>query len=213
MILFDIDFTLVFGKDAFVYYKQYPRMFEKTLAQLLGVDPKNAKKIANDHRIRFNGQEEKAFETYKLDLSHWHEVMSSFSVGALKPLSRVQKMLIAFKDADYILGAITDGPKSQAEKILKAVDIDKTLFTVFIGWDRGKKLPKGGRPDVYKKILKLYSLQPQEVLMVGDSLISDILPAHNCGMHVLHITLKKGSRHPNAKSVYDLPNYLKSLTV
>lgn len=208
MILFDIDFTLVFGLQTFAYYEQYPRMFEKTLARLLRINLEEAKKIADDHRLRFNGQEEKAFETHKLDLSHWHEAVSSFSVEALKPLPNIQKILSNFKNEGYSMGAITDGPKSQAEKILKAVEIDSNIFDVFIGWECGQKLPKGGRLDVFKDIIKTYSLQPKEFLMVGDSLVSDISPAYDCGMNVLYISLDRSSKYPTVDSIEFLPKYI-----
>ena len=53
----------------------------------------------------------------------------------------------------------------------------------------------------YELILKKYDVQPQRILMVGDSLNMDILPAERLGMATYHVK--------NPADLYALPEWLK----
>jgi len=209
LLLFDIDNTLVFGAKAEVYYKQYSLTLEKALAQSLNIDIAQATEIANYHRLKYHGRGEKAFETYNLDMAIWHESIRTIDTKMLEPMASVQKLLTSLKNDGYILGAITDSPVLQAEKILKRVGIDKNIFTTFIGWENGRPMPKGGSSEIYKKLLLEYKINPNEAFMIGDSLETDIIPADSCGMKVLHISQTNKSGYPTIDSVELLPSYLK----
>ena len=209
LILFDIDNTLVYGERASKYYKQYPRLLEKTLSVCLGVPLESAQEIANEHRRLFGGRGEQALTTYALDASAWHDAMCSLDPNAsIKPLPDVQELLCALRERGYLLGAITDGPDTQAERILNAAGIDKNIFSLLIGWKKYEEMPKGGRSDIYKKVIADYKLDPGEILMVGDSLGADIIPAHACGINVLHISEDAHGEFPTIKSIGVLLNYL-----
>ena len=167
-----------------------------------------ATEIANDHRRRFNGRGEKSFETYNANFSLWHDTICTLDSNDIPALPHVQELLMNLRNNGYTLGAITDGPTIQAEKILKTARIDKDLFSIFIGWEREGKMPKGGLPDVYKNIITESKLDPSEILMVGDSIDADIVPAHACGINVLYINSKTDNKFPTISSVELLLNYL-----
>lgn len=211
LLLFDIDNTLVFGEQATKYYKQYSVLLEKTLSICLRIPLKEAREKADEHRRLFNGRGEKAFETYSADYSVWHSMICTTLDPSIhiRPLPKVQQLLLKLKNSNYILGAITDGPTLQARKILKAAEIDKGLFSIFIGWEAKGKMPKGGLRDVYEKVISDFKLNPSEILMVGDSIDSDIIPAYACGLNVLYISDKVNKKFPTVKSIEMLPDYLK----
>ena len=171
---------------------------------------KEAKEKADEHRRLFNGRGEKVFETHKTGFSLWHSTICTLDPNIyIQPLLNVQRLLVSLKDDGYILGAVTDGPTQQAERILKAAKINKKLFSLFIGWEIGEKMPKGGSCDVYKRIISEYGLNPSEILMVGDSIDADIIPAHTCGINVLYISNSNKGKFPTIRSIEILPDYLK----
>lgn len=213
LILFDIDNTLVFGPEAKVFYLQYSIALEKAFARALGLDHKEAKRIVDDHRVKYNGQGERAFVTHSLDMAFWYDAICSLEPKVfLVDLPPVRNLLTQLKVDGYRIGAITDGPTKQAEKILSTIGVDKNIFSLFIGWELGMPLPKGGSKNVYQKVLSEYALLPKEVMMVGDSLGSDILPASEVGLRVVHIGTHGHSVFPTLKSVAQLSDYLKKIT-
>ncbi len=211
LILFDVDNTLVYGKSASRYYRQYSSLLEKTLASCLNIPIGEAKRIADEHRRIFDGRGEKAFETYNVGLLEWYE-----AIGKLDPrtfiseLPQVRSLLRSLKEMGYELGAITDGPGDQADRILSCAGIDKSVFSLFIGWIKGEAMPKGGGQKIFKKIISEKGLSPGEILMVGDSVNSDILPARSCGINVLHVKSDGKSEFPGIKSVEGLLKYLEA---
>ncbi len=188
MVLFDIDKTLVFGENAIQFYRQYSEILEKTLARLLQVDTITSKKIADEHRAAFDGRGELAFRTHHLDFGQWHDALTQLSPSQfLTPLPNTQALLQELKSKKYIVGAITDGPRPLVEKILGATKIDSTIFDFIIGWERGKQMPKYGSTKIFTQICMERGIPPQETVMIGDSLSSDILPAIAAGLHAIYI--------------------------
>ncbi len=209
LILFDIDNTLVYGEAASQYYQQYPPLLEKTLASCLGISAGEAKRIADKHRKIFNGRGEKAFEVYGIGLPEWYEAICSLDPRAfIGEMPQVQSLLHSLKELGYELGAITDGPIEQAVRILSCAGINEGVFSLFIGWTRGGMMPKGGEKQIFKKIIAEKKLKPEEILMVGDSVNTDILPARQCGMNVLHVGGNGTSKFFSIPSVEELLKYL-----
>lgn len=209
LIIFDIDNTLIAGDLASKYYSQYPPLLEKTLARCLDIPLDKAKQIANTHRRTFNGRGEKAFETYGTGMREWYEAICSLDPRPFITESpKIQGMLRSLKDRGYSLGAITDGPVRQARRMVKLAGIDLRIFSIFIGWKKNQAMPKNGRPDVFESILLRNGLLPKQVLMVGDSIDIDIIPAKSCGINVLHVSKAGRSGFPTISSVEILPIYL-----
>lgn len=194
LILFDIDNTLVYGDEAKKFYGRYSRVLEERLALLLGVNVEEAKRIADHYRKRYNGQGEKAYEELLGDISLWYD-----SILTIRPKeyliknTQINELLRMLRKKGYMLGAITDGPTKQAEIILKTVGIRKEYFSLFLGWEAQSDRPKGGKSDVFQKVAALYNLSPEQIVMVGDSLGTDILPAIEARVQAIHITDKSKS--------------------
>ncbi len=211
LILFDVDQTLIYGNEAALYYKQYPKLLEQTISTLRGVTMGEAKNIADEYRQQYNGRGEVALESLSKGNTVWHDALCSLETDPfIQKMSHVHNLLNTLKFKGYSLGVITDGPTSQAKKLLSSAQVATQLFSIFIGWERGKKMPKGGTSDVYKKIIEQTKLQPSEILMVGDSLETDILPAHACNMNVLHIHPTSNTNYPTIPSIETLTTYLKN---
>lgn len=69
------------------------------------------------------------------------------------------------------------------------------------------------RKEIFNLALSKMKLLPQQVLHVGDSLSSDILGAHNCGIDTFWLNRKKRAVSPdcaanyNGESLYDVLKY------
>lgn len=192
MILFDIDNTLVFGERASSFYLSYSRILEKTLSESLKIDLEEGKKIADEHRRKFNGHGELAFVTHGLGMEKWYEKILSLNPKKnLNPIPATNNVLEFFKKRGLIIGAVTDGPSLQAERILSATKIERDLLSFCIGWEKGQPMPKGGSEKIYQKLCREFDIIPSQAVMIGDSLHSDILPAIKAGLKAIHISDKR----------------------
>jgi FMN phosphatase YigB (HAD superfamily) len=189
LILFDIDNTLVFGEPAMNFYSQYSRTLERTLAKLLKTDEVEAKRIADDFRARFNGHGEIAYIELLGDISPWYKAIRTVKPRKYLPkFAEVNKLLGKLRRKGYLLGAITDGPTIQGESILRSAGISKQHFNLFMGWESNAAQPKGGKSDVYTRVAALYNLDPENIVMVGDTLRLDVLPAIEANLNAIHIS-------------------------
>ena len=97
----------------------------------------------------------------------------------LRTVRGVRRVLLELQRGGYRLGIITDGdPIKQWEKILR-LELDAYFDEVFISDYLGVKKP---HPKIFKKALRKMGARPEEALMVGDRLYSDIYGAKEVGM-------------------------------
>ncbi|WP_297419301.1 TIGR02253 family HAD-type hydrolase [Thermococcus sp.] len=97
----------------------------------------------------------------------------------LRTVRGVRRLLLELQKDGYRLGIITDGdPIKQWEKILR-LELDPYFDEVLISDSLGVKKP---HPRIFKRALRDIGVKPEEALMVGDRLYSDIYGAKNVGM-------------------------------
>jgi FMN phosphatase YigB (HAD superfamily) len=213
MALFDVDKTLVYGKKAMAFYENYSRLLEESFAETLGVELFEGKKIVDQHRAKHYGAGEKAFETYQLGMEVWYDALLKLDPKKyLEPLPVPNKVLAAMKREGIILGAITDGPRPLVDKIFNAAGIDASQFDFIIGWERGLQMPKSGSGAIYEKVSKQYKVPKEFVVMTGDSLLDDILPAVGVGLRAIHISSEKAldaKEYLTLKNIRPLANFKK----
>jgi putative hydrolase of the HAD superfamily len=100
----------------------------------------------------------------------------------LKSVRGARRMLLQLKREGYYLGIITDGdPIKQWEKILR-LELDEYFDDVFVSDELGVKKP---HPKIFQKALRRAGVKPEEALMVGDRLYSDIYGAKRVGMRTV----------------------------
>ncbi|MDI3474585.1 MAG: putative hydrolase of the superfamily [Thermococcaceae archaeon] len=100
----------------------------------------------------------------------------------LKSVKGARKVLLDLKKEGYKLAIITDGdPLKQWEKILR-LELDEFFDDVFISDYLGVRKP---HPKIFEKALRRMGARPEESVMVGDRLYSDIYGAKRVGMHTI----------------------------
>lgn len=212
LILFDIDNTLIAGKDADKFYNQYYLTLQKIVSSKMGISEIESENIIRKH-IRNGFRSETILE--KLGISMLFLYNSLVKINPhdyLKPRPTIARILNNLKkDNDIEIGFITDSPETITNKILKSSEIERKIFNIRIGWKRNEKMPKAGSSRVYRDICQKYGLKPNEIIMIGDSLENDILPAKKMGLNTVLI----GKTNNNSKiitihSIKFLPKILKT---
>ncbi|WP_054841064.1 TIGR02253 family HAD-type hydrolase [Thermococcus peptonophilus] len=98
----------------------------------------------------------------------------------LRSVKNSRRVLLELKREGYKVAVVTDGdPIKQWEKILR-LELDEYFDEVFISDYLGVKKPP--HPKIFLKALKKLDVKPEEAVMVGDRLYSDIYGAKNVGM-------------------------------
>lgn len=205
IVLFDIDNTLSYGEKAKIFYSQYSRRLESTLAKELNISLQDGKKIADGYREKYNGHGEYSFILSGVDIDVWYDAILSLNPDEyLSPLYYSNKLIKNLKKLGFIVGAVTDGPRIQALRILETIEVDENNFDFIIAWEKGGQMPKGGSKQIYEKVCDKYSVNPDEVVMIGDSLETDILPAIEAGLDVIYISDLDNKLYKTIKNIEEL---------
>lgn len=106
----------------------------------------------------------------------------------------------------YRLGAITNGIGDVQRSRIKVAGIEEFFETLVISNDVGIAKPDPGIFEIAFKNMNL--INKKEILMIGDSLTSDILGGINAGIDTCWIN-NSGIEPKNIKPVYIIPNISK----
>jgi putative hydrolase of the HAD superfamily len=106
----------------------------------------------------------------------------------LKLYPNIISTLEKLKETGLILGIVTDAPKVKAYQRLLAMKIEK-YFDFVIGFEDTGKKKKTDIP--LKMAIEKLKLEPEEIMMVGDSIKRDVIPAKKLG--VVSVFAKYGS--------------------
>lgn len=186
LIAFDVDKTLVFGPEADQFYRLYYLAIERAFAVCAGISLSESKAQLDAFRADNNGRGELAFPAEGYALDNVYDAICSVDPTGLPRMEKTIATLTALQKRATLI-AITDGPDLQAERLFTATGIDPSLFTEIICWQRGAPMPKGGRDEVFTALSQRYGIHPSQILMVGDALEIDILPARRAGLSAMLI--------------------------
>ncbi|MGQ9721296.1 MAG: HAD family hydrolase [Candidatus Jordarchaeum sp.] len=106
----------------------------------------------------------------------------------LQPDSELRKMLEYFK-SKWRLAMLTNLSRKSTLDILSALGLDSDIFDPLITASEMEK----GKPDPepFRRIIKDLDLKPSSIMMVGDSISSDLEPARKVGMKTVLISEKE----------------------
>jgi putative hydrolase of the HAD superfamily len=114
-------------------------------------------------------------------------------------LDGVEEVLLRLKD-NYRLVVATKGDLLDQERKLKASGIEHHFHHIEI-------MSEKGEAD-YKKLIKHLDVRPEEFLMVGNSLKSDVLPVLNLGGHAVHVPYHTMWAHETIEHNVEHPNFI-----
>ncbi|MEM2143911.1 MAG: HAD family hydrolase [Candidatus Jordarchaeaceae archaeon] len=130
----------------------------------------------------------------------------------LKPDPELRKTLDYMK-GKWKIAMLTNLSRKTTLNILKALGLDSNLFEPLITASEMEK----GKPDPepFRRISQILCLNPSNIMMVGDSVSSDLAPAKKLGMKTALISEKKISTplaDLEVKSILELKEKLEKMT-
>jgi len=113
-------------------------------------------------------------------------------------LDNVEEVLIALQK-NYRLVVATKGDLLDQERKLKKSNLSHYFHHIEIMSEKGE--------DDYRKLIKHLDIQPEEFLMIGNSLKSDIIPVLNIGGHAIHVPYHTTWAHEQVETTLDHINF------
>lgn len=107
----------------------------------------------------------------------------------------VRPTLSALRDRGYRLILLTKGELLDQQRKITRSGLEPLFHATHIVTHKDA--------DTYRHIAELYDVMPQEALMVGDSLKSDILPATEAGWHTAYLPNAEAWQHEQVDSHAD----------
>lgn len=119
----------------------------------------------------------------------------------------VTKVLEKLKEKSLKLGVITNGLKSDIDKLLPQVGLTNAFDIVVVVDSIGKMKP---HKDMFHHALKKLSVQPHEALFIGDRIEEDYNGAKNAGIKALLID-RENKIEQNADKIQSLEEIFEKL--
>jgi putative hydrolase of the HAD superfamily len=107
--------------------------------------------------------------------------------------------VLATLQKKYRIVVATKGDLLDQERKLRKSDLSHYFHHIEIMSDKGE--------DDYKKLIKHLDIHPQEFMMIGNSLKSDIIPVLNIGGHAIHIPYHTTWAHEQVETTLDHINF------
>lgn len=214
-VFFDLDHTLWdFEKNSALTFEKIFPEYGITLSLdtfLKAYVPANLKfwKLYRDEKIT---QEELRYQrlksvfdelSYRVPDAQIHTIAKAYiqQLSSNTHLFPYTLELLDYLKPKYGLHIITNGFEEIQEKKLRNSGL-RTYFTEVINAEMaGVKKPN---PIIYNLALERAKVQPQQSVMIGDSLEADIMGAKAVGMHTLHFNAHGGEAHTHCPMITEL---------
>jgi len=182
-VLFDIDGTLLTEMPLIQMF--LPQVYDK-LARKMGIDKNEAREQflteIFGRRDTYDWHDWNFFfKLFDLDM-RYEELLKSYP-HKLHVYPDTIPTLEWLKNAGYKLGVVTSGPEYQRLK-LKLTRLHDYFDVIVTRDDVGTIKPE---PKIFLYALEMLNVEPQDTMMVGDSLSQDVYGAKNVGMKAVWI--------------------------
>lgn len=204
-IIFDLDNTLIEWKSEYIF------ALENTLKELnINYSKDKIKEIDSviDSYDKYGFTcQKKEFLDYvnkECNTNFFIDFVDKLIIEQGKCYQKDEKLvkLIEYLSKKYDLVLLSNWFTDTQKLRLKGVGIDK-YFSIITGGDENPLKPNLEAFDI---VLKDY--KPEECLMVGDSLIADIIPAKKLGINTIWITKESSKEYKTIKEIYELEDIL-----
>jgi putative hydrolase of the HAD superfamily len=113
-------------------------------------------------------------------------------------LDNVEEVLAGLKD-HYRIVVATKGDLLDQERKLKKSGLSHYFHHIEIMSEKGE--------SDYLKLIRHLDISPDEFIMIGNSLKSDIIPVLNIGGHAIHVPYHTTWAHEQVEATLDHPNF------
>ena len=145
--------------------------------------------------INFDGP---TFEAYFRECLHSNAIPMEGALEILEYLSN-----------KYILGVASNGPYKQQVNRLTVAKMIRYFDYLFISEELGASKPSKEFIDkVFGRLNVHDTYLPEEILIVGDSITSDIMTGINAGMKTVYYNPNKNLHNDDVKTDYEITSLL-----
>lgn len=215
VIAFDADDTLWSNEP---YFREAEHQFETLIAPFAIdtpiLDELFTTEMANMESLGYGA---KAFTISLVEtavrISHGHVpndvIIKIMNVGKsllktpMSPLDGVVDTLTYLRSMDYKLVVATKGEQRDQRNKLRRSGLDSYFDFVDVMQDKSE--------DEYRRLMQILGIRPEELVMVGNSFKSDIMPVLNLGGYGVHIPFEITWQHEQAE-VFDHPHLVELTT-
>ncbi len=178
-------------------FRDYIVRFEKTLMLKEYSDLYEAfKAVCNE----FNVKEEAHLLNRLVGLWNKNWLLAKPFDGALDILNELKK--------NYKMALVSNTDNS-AERIVEKYNLNNYFDKIYFSFKTGYlKI----NPELFEKIMKDFRVKPEEVVMIGDSIESDMKTPSSLGIKTILVDLKQRRVYPvKIKNIRELPEIIKSI--
>jgi len=201
VILFDVDDTLICNESS--ADSRFELIFEKIFRDY-GVSSIKYTELINKNRIwYFKNEDQKLSPTYARNL-FWQKILKELNISlsikkqkeivdlywqkcleGIKLKSNVDKVLSTLKDHRYKLGILSNGDFYSKACKLTHLKVDKYFSYLFTTELVGKNKFS---TDIYKYAIETLNINPEDIMMVGDTIEQDVVPANKVSINTVLIS-------------------------
>ena len=208
VVVFDIDNTLVRPHDP-DFYLQYSQAVDRSVARVLDVSLEKGREVANFYREHLGGGERALFDgnihTYfpefppgVPDYALLYEEMCTIDPSGQFDLhERTAIFLKALRAKGKKIVALTDSPEDLSRRILSEAGLNPDVyFDLYLAYRPEHGPQKKLQPkEVFGGIANYFDVDPEKILAVGDTFLTDIKPAQDLGMKTCLISENQVGEH------------------
>ncbi len=177
LIVFDLDGTLCVNPD--FYRSVYSRTLEQVVSQQRG-DKGSA--MLQYCRETYGGKGELALSALNIPFREWAKLLCNATLDIVKPRALLNEQLRCLAAIKVVY---TGSPMNMAFGILQKLGfLPAKDFDLIIGWQEPEHFPLKWTCSsfVFQAIINKFSVDASEVLAVGDTWDTDLMPAQAIGI-------------------------------
>ena len=181
--------------DSFKFWKRY-----KNIEPILYKEFSLGKITVDEYRIRrYSDVLISMNYTKNIALSEKFNELFMYQINnKIELFDDVIPMILQLQEQDVILAILTNGPSDGQRQKIASTGLDKYFTCIFIGEDIGFFKPQ---KESFEYVLNCFRCTPDEITMIGDSLVDDIWGPMQLGICTILIDrnnlYKKNSIQPN----------------
>ena len=153
------------------------------------------------------GRFQEFFTNHGIDTSLAEEVNAMYQVrlgDGVYFFANAMETVKDCKEAGLLQCAVTNGTKVAQVRKLSKSGLDKILDYIFISEDVGFEKPS---PKFFQKVFdRIGDYKPEEILIVGDSLTSDMKGGNAAGIHTCWFNSRGVAKNFPVKTEYEILN-------
>lgn len=197
-LVFDVEGTLFRSKSLTDAYRN---QVLKLVSEKRGLDGesllKEVKRVIVE--LRKEGYDQRPPSTLiaeRLGLTREEFYKAIESVDPIKHVNPDPRLVSALKELKkrFKLAILTNLSRRSLLGVFKALGLSEELFDVVLTADELEHLKP--HPSAFTKVIKELEVRPEEVVMVGDIVTSDLAPAKGLGMKTVLVSEEKQTNSP-----------------